>query len=557
MVSTVISYHSTTLLINTGLPVVGNSFQNNIVYNYLPTFIATFTEPFWVLITRYTALVMPYQELHAEESSPLRSLAVSYDSKPPHFVAYRSFRAQHFLLAALSVVALGSNILAVAFGGLFTDKTSRWAETTSFEQLWNPIMAPGNVIIDSVESGAGGKLFLGAANYFAGDIRQPELSYVAFANISHNLTLPQWTSDEFYFLPFDSLDPALRGRAREGLTRGFGVDVQCGEMPENQTATTRQWKDDMKTFDGTPFSSHTVPDLGRDYQFDMWQQCKTPDGLKNGTYHTQMYTGNMAEFDLTFGVSYESRRTDLSVKPGLGYIDFLGTFRYGDEEQNWQCPGYFTAGWLQTNIISTPNGNSEDPTALIMAVEEPPSHVVVLCKTHFQTAIFNVRIDEGNIVLRYDRAGEWENADDFFVNTTAAQFVSLYNQITSDDNNNVLKKTGGAVSRYVRNDPRPYDWVNYLMRNLPEGDGPNGTWPPDAAVSGRALEKVYKLLFSIFIQRYSNGLFSPIEGKFVAGHVQLSETQVEMSREMFVIAIPILSLFIIVGTITYIHRPTD
>lgn len=559
MVSNVTGYHSTRLLIYTGLPVIGNNFQNNIVYNYLPTFIATFTEPFWVLITRYTALVMPYQELHAGESSPLKSLTVSYDSKPPHFLTYRSFRARHFLLAALSVMALASNFLAVAFGALFSDKTSRWVEPTNFEQPWSPILRPGNVTIDSTEQLSGNTVVLNTTNYNKGDIRQTELFYVAFANISQNLSLPQWTSEEFYFLPFDSPDPALHGHAREGLTRGFGADVQCSEMPENQTATTRQWKNDMVTFDGIPFSSHTVPDLGRDYQLDMWQQCQTPDGLKNGTYHVQMYTGNLGEFDQTLGAfNDESGRLDLSLQPGHGYIDFLGVFGYDnpsaslEENPNRPCPGYFTAGWLQTNIVAAPNTINEDT---IMVVKEPPSHVVVMCKTHFRTAIFRVGVDESNIVLKYDRAGEWENPDDFFVTTTATQFVSLYNQMISDDNNNVLARVGGAVSRYVRNDPRPYDWVNYLMRRLPGGDKPDGTWPPNAAVSGRALEKVYKLLFSIFIQRYSDGLFSPMQGTVVAGHLQLSEARMEMSREMFAIAVFIMGLFIIVGTITYIRRP--
>lgn len=547
-------YHSATLLTNAGLPVIGNSFQNNIIYNYLPTFIAMFTEPFWVLLTRYAALVMPYQELHAGGSSPLKSITVNYDSKPPHFVTYRSFRARHFILAALSVMALASNFLAVAFGALFNDKTSYWMEATSFHQPWSPIMKTGSVSVDSVEAEVSSKVLLSEIHYKRGDLRQPELFYVAFANISQNLKLPQWTSDEFYFLPFDSPDPALRGLSREGSTRGFGVDMQCSAMPESQIATTRMWKKDFQARNGTLFSSHTVPEVGRDYQFDMWQQCQTPDGLKNGTYRAQMYTGNLGEFDTTLGVwSDESGRTDLPVSPGWGYIDFMGTFRYGNA--SWQCPGYFTAGWIQTKVVAVPAGSSEDPTGVVMGVTEPPTHVAVVCKTNFRTAIFNVGVDATNTVLRYDRTGDWEDPDDFFMDTTAAQFMSLYDQMLSDDSNNISEQMGGAISRYVRNDPRPYDWVNYLMRNLPGGNKPNSTWPPDAAVSGRALEKVYKLLFPIFIQRYSGELFRPTPGTLVAGQVQLSEARMEMSREMFVIAVVILGFFIIVGTITYVRRP--
>lgn len=484
---------------------------------------------------------MPYQELHSGESSPLNSLAVNYDSKPPHFVAYRSFRARHFLLAALSVMALGSNVLAVAFGALFNEKTSHWAEDVNFHQPWGPIMKPGNVLIDSISGGGGAKVSLANPNYSTGDIRQPELFYVAFANVTNgaqHTPLPQWTSGEFYFLPFDVPGSASQGKTREALTRGYGVDAQCSEMPENQTATTHQSKKD---------------DLGRDYQFDMWQQCQTPNGPKNGTYRAQMYTGNMGEFDLSIGVTYGN--LGLPVTPGWGYIDFLGTFKYGTEFNSTQCPGYFTAGWLRTNVAPVPHGSSEDPTATIMVAKEPPSHVAVLCKTRLQTAIFRVKVDASNIVLDSNRVGEWENADDFVVGTTASQLLSLYEQMISDDNNNVLTTMGGALSRYVRSDPKPYDWVNFLMQNLPGDDKPDGTWPPDAAVAGRSLERVYKLLFAIFIQRYSDGLFSSMQGNIVAGQVHLSEARMEMSQEMFIIAVVILGLFIIVGTITYVRRP--
>lgn len=45
--------------------------------------------------------------------------------------------------------------------------------------------------------------------------------------------------------------------------------------------------------------------------------------------------------------------------------------------------------------------------------------------------------------------------------------MSLYEQIISDDGNNVLVETGGTV----RNNPRPYEWVN----DLPGDDKPNST----------------------------------------------------------------------------------
>lgn len=61
-------------------------------------------QPFWVPIMCYTA-----QELHNENSSPLKPLAVNPNSKPAYFSAYRSLRARHFLHFVLSVKALGSN----------------------------------------------------------------------------------------------------------------------------------------------------------------------------------------------------------------------------------------------------------------------------------------------------------------------------------------------------------------------------------------------------------------------------------------------------------------
>lgn len=531
-----------------GLPRAGtNNFQNSMVYSYLPAFIATFIEPFWVLITRYTALVMPYQELSKGNSSPIKSLTVDYDSKPPHLVAYRAFRARHFLLSALSIMVLASNLLVVGLGGLFELKTVGWEEPTNFMQSLSPIMKPGNVSINGYirgsQSGPTEAVRLDNPNYTTGDIRQLELFYRAFANSSQNLSLPQWTSSEFFFLPFDSPDPKLQGKPRQGKTRGYGVDIQCKAVSKDQTKLVI-----------VPWLMSGKLKKGVDYRLNITQPCRAEGGDEVGSMEVAMITST--PHYLRIGEGWGD--SPLVLTPGPAYINFGGSFHYGRDPNKGkdvkQCPGLFIMGWIQMQV--EPWNNS---TGWYAQVSEP-EYVAIVCESRFQTAIFSIRVDGNNMVLDHERDGNWDDPDTFFFNTTAARFISLFDQTMSDDTNNLADiELANTVTRVARSDPRPYDWVNFLMRNLPGVTGvdkPGNSWPPDPNVAGKALERVYKSMFAIFLQRYSDGLFSPIENaSVVLGYVSLFEQRMDVSQPMYIISTIILGLFIIVGIATYIIRP--
>ena len=81
--------------------------------------VGTFIEPAWVYSNRLFAILMPWKELSRGRAQYHASVGANYISLPPQLRFLRPLRSRHFLLSATCVMALHSNMLAVAFNGLF------------------------------------------------------------------------------------------------------------------------------------------------------------------------------------------------------------------------------------------------------------------------------------------------------------------------------------------------------------------------------------------------------------------------------------------------------
>jgi hypothetical protein len=92
----------------------------SVIENYAPTVFATLVEPTWNVLNRYLCLLQPFEELRKGSAPASRSLKVKYTSVPPQLAVWRALRARHFLLAAMCVVAVSTNVLAVALSALIS-----------------------------------------------------------------------------------------------------------------------------------------------------------------------------------------------------------------------------------------------------------------------------------------------------------------------------------------------------------------------------------------------------------------------------------------------------
>lgn len=96
----------------------------SLVENYLPTVFATLLEPAWVLLNRMLCLLQPFDKLRRGNAEASASVKARYTSLPPQLVVWRAFRSGHILLAAVCVVALSTNILAVTLSAIIEERST-------------------------------------------------------------------------------------------------------------------------------------------------------------------------------------------------------------------------------------------------------------------------------------------------------------------------------------------------------------------------------------------------------------------------------------------------
>ena len=152
---------------------------------------ATLIEPVWVVVTRYLALYQPWTELNRGHSSSAASLGLKYTNLPPVLIAPYALAGCHYILFLASAVALASNGLAVALGGLFDSSLRAANNTMTFE---HPLSTSIDTQIQTKARGI--KITLAdVSGTFALDGEKHWM-------IAKKVQRPPWTSDEFYFLPF-------------------------------------------------------------------------------------------------------------------------------------------------------------------------------------------------------------------------------------------------------------------------------------------------------------------------------------------------------------------
>ena len=171
-----------------GLPTLSSrELVIRFIYSFIPTVAATLIEPVWVVVTRYLALYQPWTELNRGHSSPAASLGLKYTNLPPVLIAPRALAGRHYILFLASAVALASNGLAIALGGLFDTSLRETNNTMAFE-------LPLSTSIDTqIQTKARGmKITLAdVSGTFAVDGEEHWM-------IAKQSEIPRWTDQELY-----------------------------------------------------------------------------------------------------------------------------------------------------------------------------------------------------------------------------------------------------------------------------------------------------------------------------------------------------------------------
>ncbi|RPB07990.1 hypothetical protein P167DRAFT_372917 [Morchella conica CCBAS932] len=201
-----------------------SSFKFKLIFSHLPTITGTSIEPLWVLIGTYACMVAPYEILRPGHAPSSKTLTIDYDKTPPHFQTFQALKTGNFGLAALTIAIILANFLAVALGGLFSPRPFISTKVGSFQ------IEPLNITSNQ---------FMGEDSYF-----------LLAANLSGNALLPNWTVPEFYIMEFGEYgtDWVSSTVSMEAETLGFGTNISCELLPENEVIIRRKPTDTPNNF---------------------------------------------------------------------------------------------------------------------------------------------------------------------------------------------------------------------------------------------------------------------------------------------------------------------
>ncbi|KAI5847631.1 hypothetical protein DFP73DRAFT_583419 [Morchella snyderi] len=191
-------------------PAPQSSIGYKFLFSYAPTLFGLSIEPLLVSLGSHLCMLAPYSRLLRGPTRASRSLSLDLDKSPPHFQLLRALRAKHWLVAALSAAILLSNVLAVALSALFTPNTGELVKSVTVDA---PVSA-------AVTGGFEGKAMM-------------EGHYTLYAALSASITVPNWTTEASYILPFAlpdadaNADPLAAVTAR---TISLSATVSCAPV---------------------------------------------------------------------------------------------------------------------------------------------------------------------------------------------------------------------------------------------------------------------------------------------------------------------------------------
>jgi hypothetical protein len=195
----------------------GSQFLRQFLLSYIPTAFATFTEPFWVVLSRLMCIIRPYEELRKGNSHPTKSILLNYNSLPPQLVLWRALKSFHLAVGLISCMAALGSLLAIGLSALFINKV---IELRTTEMVIRPYLDEFIHLNSSI-------------------ITSPEQFYVGVSCITARTSLPPWTDEHYLYVPF--LPTKTGGPINldsnalfEADTRAYGMDLECSDLQPDE-----------------------------------------------------------------------------------------------------------------------------------------------------------------------------------------------------------------------------------------------------------------------------------------------------------------------------------
>lgn len=476
-----------------GLPLPSkNPVVTNIVLNYIPVVLATFLEPFWVLLNRLLCVLKPFEELRRGEAKASESLDLKYTSLPPQLVIYRALRSRHFLLAAVCAISISANVLAVSLSGLFQTDIVTMEGNSTFPVQYLPVFKSSNGTTGS------------------------DHIYIAKSNFTDRTALPPWVSRDRFFLPFglDTQSSLGEVQAYRATTQGFGIKVQC--VPADL---------DPVSYIMNAVDRFIVPQLAPGGRSVECQGIIQPMGGQNNS------------------------KAALEVLEGLSPVHSNAS-----QEDHEMCNTMLVAGFLRANLTVPFDDYKTDNTILDPYPEvlriNTVSSLWLTCRPTFLTAPYEVTVDTDGRIQTYTRQAPYSSdlgpyfSDGF--NITNLIYRTSWLLTTPPDstpywhNDTFVDSWFGYFIKTLSNSSLLVD--------------PSAPLPASGLIAP-LVEDIYTRLFAIILGLHPDWFSPAPAGTEIPGTMLVPCTRVFMSRPMLIIAVTLISLNVIVAVAYYSKRP--
>ena len=520
-------------------PPTQNAAVQQIIFSYLPTAIGTFIEPAWVYMNRLFAILMPWEELRRGRARFDASIGANYVSLPPQLIFVRALRSKHLLLSSICVMALLANVLAVAFSGLFKQATVLEHVSVAMLQQYQPVLQNlgfhGTMSVPSEDS-------YGNLNH-RWDYKDPFL--VVDANMTRNVSLPAWTTSDYWFLPFNATSfPTGNDGTRTAITRGFGVDVPC--FNQDQVSTFFGNVNFTASQEGGQYgdltTTHTLKSNDTDFQCHSRYTLDDDSGGDGLRFEVEADPGYLP-YRLPSNQSENTKAYAIETVTGMD----IGLLTKGSgPDESASCASELALIWLRGT--GTKNASSSlQPISM-----EVQDSKLLLCYPQMKIANFSVTVDANGGVVTYHQVEPFvSDISPFYDGPTARPITETNAMLHGDVSNIPTWHTTAPAS----------DWLNYfigLETNSSDLTDPSKPLPGDPRTIIPIIERSYRRIFAVALELNQDVILlpsTPNSTPTTPGSVPVTVTKWVVVPAMFVIAITILSLYLLVAIATYIYRP--
>ncbi|CAI6297000.1 unnamed protein product [Periconia digitata] len=511
-----------------GLSLPSNSrVGQKILENYIPTLIVMMIEPMWILLNRHICLLQPIEQLWRGNAKAEASIDVNYSSLPPQLVIWKSLKVRHLILAAICSMALLSNVLAVAFAGLFHHEMTEVRIHQSFQPPFDATFVSINGSV-SPSNRRNAMLEKPSGAYRAGKGQDQFL--IAESNYTRNTLLPAWTDDALFYLPFRSntlpnISNISTGVQYEAQTRAFGAELKCSALEQGSYRVIKR-----KTEFGM---SRLMVALSNG---KIKADCVSSEYFRinpNPTMVDESTGGTMEDTECINGPSAAELVYNMEPAGGAN----------ASQAQRDICWATAILGWVRSL-----NGSCGTTPEHILASNQS---FLVQCTPQMVRGHGTVRVDEGGRLLRpvHDRFIE-RNLD---LEEVKANF--------SNDPINLINQS----NRYMfyswtnpwHNDSIASDFMSYFVRVVSNSSrllDPTKSLPKLEEVQ-IPLNRTYSRLFAIWLGANHHKLFVNASGSSTVAWRIEKEERLFISSPLFIVSLSILLAYMVVAIIVYLRRP--